>query len=98
MIRNVVVGVLTPEATIEQAQAALAAIHALDIPGIEYRVQTGLDLGLREGNASFAITADFVSAEDYRIYDADDEHNRVRRELFAPICSSIQRIQFELNG
>lgn len=96
MIRNVVVGVLTPEATVEQAEAALAAIHALDIPGIEYRVQTGLDLGLRDGNASFAITADFATAADYQVYDADEEHNRVRREMFAPICASIQRIQFGL--
>jgi hypothetical protein len=28
--------------------------------------------------------------------DADPEHNRIRRELFAPISSSIQRIQFLL--
>ena len=37
-----------------------------------------------------------VDDDAYRIYDADPEHNRIRRELFAPISSSIERIQFAL--
>lgn len=96
MIRNVVVGVLRDEATREQAAAALGALSALTVEGVEFEVRTGLDLGLREGNASYAITADFADEADYRRYDLDEEHNRIRRELFAPISASIQRIQFEL--
>jgi hypothetical protein len=97
MIRNVVVGVLRDDATREQAQAALDAIAALRVEGVAFEMRTGLDLGLREGNASYVLTADFADAEAYRVYDLDEEHNRIRRELFAPISSEIRRIQFVLD-
>ena len=94
MIRNVVVGRVRPGVRQEQVEQALAAIVALDPPGcLDMRV--GVDAGLRPGNWSFSITADFVDADTYRAYDAEDEHNRVRRELFAPISEEIVRIQFE---
>ncbi|GAA4119901.1 hypothetical protein GCM10022215_22910 [Nocardioides fonticola] len=96
MIRNVVVGVLRDEATPDEARTALAALAALRVEGVSYEMHTGLDLGLREGNASYAITADFADEEAYRVYDADEEHNRIRRELFAPISASIHRIQFRI--
>jgi hypothetical protein len=50
--------------------------------------------GLRPGNGSSSITADFVDEDAYRAYDAEAEHNRVRRELFDPICDDIVRVQF----
>lgn len=96
MIRNVVVGVLNDDATPEQAQHALEALAGLRVEGVKFEMRTGLDLGLREGNASYAITADFADEADYRVYDLDEEHNRIRRELFAPISAQIQRIQFTL--
>ena len=54
-----------------------------------------LALGLA---AACLVGASARAADDdaYRVYDADPEHNRIRRELFAPISSSIQRIQFAL--
>ena len=39
---------------------------------------------------------DFPDEDAYRRYDLDEEHNRIRRELFAPISSEIRRIQFRL--
>jgi hypothetical protein len=94
VIRNVVVGRLNPDASRFDAEAALAAIVALKPPGcLDMRV--GLDAGLREGNWSFAITADFADVQSYRRYDEDDEHNRIRREMFAPIAAEIVRIQIE---
>lgn len=96
MIRNIVVGVLRDDATPAQARAALDALQALRVEGVEFEMRTGLDLGLREGNASYALTADFVDEDAYRVYDLDEEHNRIRRELFAPISASIQRIQITL--
>ena len=96
MIRNVVVGRVREGVPAEQVEAALQALRDLRVEGVEFRLVGGQDRGLREGNASFALTADFVSDEAYRIYDADPEHNRIRRELFAPISSSIERIQFAL--
>jgi hypothetical protein len=94
VIRNVVVGRLKPGVDRARAEEALAAIVALEPEGC-LDMKVGVDAGLREGNWDFSITADFVDVESYRRYDADDEHNRVRRELFAPISEEIIRIQFE---
>jgi hypothetical protein len=93
MIRNVVVGRVRPGVPRQQVEEALAAIVALDPPGcLDMRV--GVDAGLREGNWGFAITADFADEDAYRRYDLEEEHNRVRRELFGPICEEIVRVQF----
>lgn len=95
MIRNVVVARLKDGVTREEAEKALAAIVALDPPGC-VSMRVGVDAGLREGNWDLAITADFADEQAYRRYDSDDEHNRVRRELFAPITAELVRIQFEI--
>ena len=93
MIRNVVVGRVRPDVPREQVEEALAAITALQPEGcLDMRV--GVDAGLREGNWGFSITADFSDEEAYRRYDLEEEHNRVRRELFGPICEEIVRVQF----
>jgi hypothetical protein len=59
-------------------------------------MKVGVDAGLREGNWDYTITADFADVEAYRAYDLDDEHNRIRRELFAPIAEDTVRIQIEV--
>jgi hypothetical protein len=94
MIRNVVVGRLRPGVAPEEAEKALDAIVALDPPGC-LDMKVGLDAGLREGNWDFTITADFADVESYRAYDLDEEHGRIRAELFAPIAEEIVRIQIE---
>jgi hypothetical protein len=58
----------------------------------------GTDLGLRDGGWSFAITNDWQDADAYYIYDADPEHNRLRREIFAQICQDIARVQVQVDG
>lgn len=93
MIRNVVVGRVRPDVPRARLEAALAAIVALDPPGC-LSLLVGVDAGLRAGNWSFSITGDFVDEQAYRAYDLEDEHNRVRRELFAPICEELVRVQF----
>jgi len=93
VIRNVVMGRLRPDVSRETIEKALAAIVALDPAGcLDLRV--GVDAGLREGNWSFSIVGDFVDEDAYRTYDLDEEHNRIRREMFAPISEEIARIQF----
>jgi len=96
VIRNVVVGVVAEGVSSEQVEAALQALRDLRVAGLEFTLLAGQDRGLRPGNASYCLTVDFPDDEAYRIYDADPEHNRIRRELFAPISTSIQRIQFAL--
>jgi hypothetical protein len=97
VIRNVVVGRVRPDVPRAQLEAALAAIMALDPPGCVSLV-AGVDAGLREGNWSFAITGDFVDEQAYRDYDLEAEHNRVRRELFAPIAEQMVRLQFVVDA
>jgi hypothetical protein len=101
VIRNVVVGRLRPaEDPAQQAADAallregLAGIAALRFPGL-VAMSVGLDLGLRDGGWSFAITND---SDAYRVYDADEEHNRLRREIFAKVCQDIARVQFQVDG
>ena len=102
MIRNVVLGLLREQSDAALAAAdsaqldqALTALAALAFPGL-VAVHVGRDLGLREGGWSFAITSDWADAASYRVYDLDEEHNRLRRELFAPICEQIARVQFAI--
>ncbi|WP_298991335.1 Dabb family protein [uncultured Pseudokineococcus sp.] len=92
MIRNVVVGRLHDGVEPSALGPGLEAVVALEPPGL-VSVVVGLDAGLREQSWDFAITSDFVDEEAYRAYDEDEEHNRVRRELFAPLCAEIARVQ-----
>ena len=96
MIRNVVVGRLRDDVAPAEIEKGLQALRDLRIEGLDLDLKAGVDLGLREGNAHFVLTLDLPDEQSYRVYDADDEHNRIRRELFAPLCSSIERIQFRL--
>lgn len=93
MIRNVVVGRLHPGADPAALAAALAAIDELSPAGL-IDMRNGPDLGLREGSWDFATTCDFADESAYRAYDADAEHNRIRREMLAPLCAEIVRVQF----
>jgi Stress responsive A/B Barrel Domain len=102
MIRNVVTGRLRETANDEERHAdlvlleeGLAAIAALRLPG-QLDMQVGRDLGLREGGWDFAITNDWADVEAYRGYDADPEHNRIRREYMAVVSAQIVRVQFIL--
>ena len=94
MIRNIVVARLRPDATREDAEKGLHAMRSLQIDGL-LDMKSGLDAGLREGNWDLSITTDLTDAEAYRRYNTDEQHNRIRRESFAPICAEMVRIQFE---
>ncbi len=96
MIRNVVVGRLRDGVAPEEVEPALQALRDLKVAGVEFTLVAGVDLGLRDGAASYALTCDFVDEDAYRGYDADPEHNRIRREMFAPLSASIERVQFRL--
>jgi hypothetical protein len=98
VIRNVVVGRVRPGVPVDDVEHALQALRDLRVDGLELHLVAGVDLGLREGAASYAITVDFPDEESYRVYDRDAEHNRIRAELFVPISTSIERVQFRLPG
>jgi hypothetical protein len=94
MIRNVVVGRLHPGTDLSAIEPGLSAIAGLAPPGLISK-KIGTDLRLRETSWDFAITSDFVDEQSYRDYDADEEHNRIRRELIAPLCAELARVQFD---
>jgi|SRR5579862_104829 len=93
MVRNVVLIRCKPGTTREQIAGIEAALLAIDFPE-RTNFSMGEDLGLRDGNMSLAILADFSDEDAYRRFDADEEHNRVRRELIAPIALGIERCQY----
>lgn len=94
MLRNVVLVKLAPGQDSAAVATAQQAFLDLNCPGtLSYVI--GDDLGLREGNWSFAIVADFTDADAYRAYDQDEEHNRARAELL-PMTEQIARVQFEM--
>ncbi len=95
MIRNVVVGRLKDGADQALLDEALNGLLLLPLDGL-LEMQVGRDAGLREGGWDYAITADFADADAYRRYDVDEEHDRLRRELFDVLSEEIARVQFEI--
>jgi Stress responsive A/B Barrel Domain len=94
VIRNVVMVRLHEDADRTEVASIQAGLRAMDLPGtMSYTL--GDDLGLREGNWSFAIVADFTDAAAYHAYDADAGHNALRARL-GPVSEQISRVQFEL--
>jgi hypothetical protein len=82
------------DADLDRIDVGLRALPAA-IPTIaSYTV--GRDLRLMDGSWDYGIVADFASADDWRTYDTDDEHNRVRRELIAPFLADRASVRFEL--
>ena len=55
----------------------------------------GPNAGHTDGAADFGITAVFDDVAAWHRYDTDDEHNRIRREVFAPWVETRTVIQFE---
>ncbi|GAA3571757.1 hypothetical protein GCM10022222_64910 [Amycolatopsis ultiminotia] len=96
MIRNVVLGRVSDEVDLAALEAGLQALRELAVPGVEIELHAGVDLGLRAGNADFAVTVDLADEEAYRAYDENAEHRRIRLGLLGPLCSSIERVQFRL--
>jgi hypothetical protein len=97
MIRHVVLITWTPEATAEQKQEASHGLATLPplMSGLRNYV-FGPDLGINDGNADFAIVADFDDRESYRAYRDHPAHVEVVKRSIAPISSQRRAVQFEL--
>jgi|HigsolmetaAR206D_1030411.scaffolds.fasta_scaffold40175_2 hypothetical protein len=95
MIRHVVLFRFTPETTAADVEAIADALRELPaaIPEIAaYRF--GTDLGINEGNADFAVVADFASTEDYLTYRDHPRHQAVIKEHIAPHLAERTAVQF----
>ena len=89
------VGRLRDGADEELLEEALRGLLLLPLEGL-LEMNVGRDAGLRQDSWDYVITADFADADAYRRYDADEEHNRLRRELFDVLSEEIARVQFEI--
>jgi hypothetical protein len=95
VIRHVALIRFKPGTPSEQVDGAAAALRALSVDGM-LELSVGRDAGFREGNADLAIVGDFADETAYRAYDQDAEHNRIRRELLAPILDHAERCQLRV--
>jgi hypothetical protein len=93
VIRHVVLGRLKPGVEDGQIRPVLDAIARLRTPGM-LDCRTGTDERLRDQTFDFAITVDLEDVAAYRAYDADPEHDRIRRERLLPLTAELVRVQF----
>ncbi len=93
MIRNVAVMRLKAGVSQEKVDALTETLLGMRIKGM-LSLSAGRDLGLREGNLDYVVVSDFEDEAAYRVYDEDPEHNRIRRELVAPIVERVERVQY----
>jgi len=96
VFRHVVMLRFADDTTDEQKEALRAGLRRLPelIPEITaYRF--GDDLGLRDDNFDFVITADFDSLDNYMVYRDDPDHQKLIAELVTPIITARAAVQFE---
>jgi quinol monooxygenase YgiN len=96
MIRNLVLFSVKEGTRPEQLDAIVRAMKAIAFPGC-LRWELVRDLGLRAGNAPYAFVSEFEDEAAYRAYDTHQEHNRIRRELLAPIVEKLERFQYKVS-
>src|SRR5579859_5500691 len=96
MIRHVVVMTWTAEATEEQKREAMSAVATLPprMKGL-LNYSFGADAGLADGNASFAIVADFEDVDSYLAYRTHPAHLEVINHAIAPISAQRRAVQYE---
>jgi quinol monooxygenase YgiN len=96
MIRSVVLFSVKEGTRPEQLDAIVRAMKAIRFEGC-LRWEMVRDLRLREGNIPYAFVSEFDDEVAYRAYDTHGEHNRIRRELLAPIVEKLERFQYEVS-
>jgi hypothetical protein len=97
VIRHIALLTFVDGAPDEQIDAIQSALSKL--PGRLPRLRSyviGRDLGINEGNASFAVVADFDNVDDYVVYRDDPVHRRIISELITPILASRAGAQYEV--
>jgi hypothetical protein len=85
----------TTDAQVQAVDDALSTLPAR-LPQVRAYV-IGRDLGINDGNASFAVAADFANVDDYIAYRDDAEHRRIIAELITPILAARTGAQYEIS-
>ena len=98
MVRHVALFRWKPETTAEDVSKVEAALHRLPatIPCIKsYRF--GRDLGVQDGNADFALVADFTDQDGLTTYANHPDHQAVIQDLIRPILAQREAIQYVID-
>jgi Stress responsive A/B Barrel Domain len=95
MIRHVVLFTWQDGTTGEQVQAVHAALTALPplMRGLE-AYSFGSDVGIVEGNADFAVVADFTDEACYLAYREHPAHQEAIKSAIQPIARARTSVQF----
>jgi len=93
MIHHVAMFTFNQPQTPEQIDNISKALHTMraSMPYVKSYV-CGADAGLA-GTNDYVVIAEFDNEEDWHKYHTDDEHNRIRAEVFAPIVKDRNVIQ-----
>jgi Stress responsive A/B Barrel Domain len=96
VFRHVVMFAFKDGTTEVQKEALAAALHQLPelIPEIRSYC-FGRDLGLRDDNYDFVLTADFDDADGFLVYSDHPDHLNAIAEFAAPIAKTRAAVQFE---
>jgi len=95
VLRHVALFRWKPQATaadVSKVEAALRRLPAKISCIQSYRF--GRDLGVQEGNADFALVADFIDAEGLKTYSNHPDHVEVVKSLIRPIVAKREAIQY----
>lgn len=86
-----------PDVTNDDVVAVIEGLTSLpaQIPEL-LTYSFGPDLGLREGNADFAVAAVLDSPESLPAYLDHPEHVRILKEFIAPLIASRQAVQIDV--
>lgn len=95
MIRHVVLFRWKPEATEEQKKLVAAELSKLPsaISSIRSYVM-GTDAGINQGNAEFAVIADFDDEPGYLAYRDDPAHREIIAAYITPLVAERTAVQF----
>ena len=89
MLRHMVLLTLADDAPPGRAQEIADALAALPAQIPEMReTEVGVDLGLRDGNATVALTAVFDDADAWQAYQVHPAHEAVIRDLIRPVLAA----------
>lgn len=86
-----------PDVDNEVVPALSAALNDLAPHSKAIRYYHGADIGVRDGNAHYAVTAIFEDQQTFEDYLASPEHQQVIRDRIKPYVVSRSAVQFHVD-
>lgn len=98
-IRHIALFSWNDDATPAQIAAVTTGLDALAtiIPNL-VRYEYGPDLCINDGNAQYAIVAEFASVDDYLVYRDHPDHQAFIVQAVRPISRQRTAVQFEVGS